>query len=81
MILDQTTPQTTVRPGLSLVPVGETLWRVTRTSGDVLGYIESVGTAHERRFSARRVVSSHGIALPLGEFWRVDDAIDCFRLS
>jgi hypothetical protein len=71
---------TTVRRGLTLVEISPTLSRVTRVSGEVLGYVEVVGTGHDRAFSARRLISGGRGMLPLGEFWTMDDAVDCFRL-
>ncbi|HEX4442919.1 MAG TPA: hypothetical protein VHZ81_05055 [Galbitalea sp.] len=76
------------RFGIVLVQLHDELWRVTRRSGEVLGYIESftqggdaVGGSVERRFRAKRMFSSRRPSMPLGEFWTIDDAIDCFRFS
>jgi hypothetical protein len=57
------------------------LWRVTRGSGEVLGYIESFLDRGHRRFRAKRMFSAQRPSLPLGEFWSIDDAVDCFRFS
>jgi hypothetical protein len=72
--------RSTVRRGLSFVAISPTLARITRVSGEVLGYVEVVGTGHDRAFSARRLISGGRGMLPLGEFWTMDDAVDCFRL-
>jgi hypothetical protein len=78
-----------IRPGLALVPLSDSLWRVTRTTGEVLGYIEAFSEGGDRRFRAKRLLASlvatnptaqHRAALPLGEFWNMQDAVDCFRL-
>jgi hypothetical protein len=69
------------RFGIVLVQLHDELWRVTRRSGEVLGYIESFDDAGHRRFRAKRMFSARRQSLPLGEFWSVDDAIDCFRFS
>jgi hypothetical protein len=69
------------RFGIVLVQLHDELWRVTRRSGEVLGYIESFDDAGLRRFRAKRMFSARRQSLPLGEFWSVDDAIDCFRFS
>jgi hypothetical protein len=69
------------RFGIALVQLHDELWRVTRRSGEVLGYIESFLEAGERRFRAKRMFASRRQSLPLGEFWSIDDAIDCFRFS
>lgn len=67
-----------VRPGITLVRVHDQLWRVTRPDGEVLGYVEQFGVAGGLRFRAKRFMSSRGRFLPMGEFWSIDDAIDCF---
>jgi hypothetical protein len=69
------------RFGISLVQLHDELWRVTRRTGEVLGYIESFVDSGNRRFRAKRMFSSRRPSMPLGEFWSIDDAIDCFRFS
>jgi hypothetical protein len=69
------------RFGIVLVQLHDELWRVTRRSGEVLGYIESFAQGNDRRFRAKRMFSSRRPSMPLGEFWTIDDAIDCFRFS
>ncbi len=69
------------RFGIVLVQLHDELWRVTRRSGEVLGYIESYLESGDRRFRAKRMFSSRRPSMPLGEFWTIDDAIDCFRFS
>jgi hypothetical protein len=69
------------RFGIALVQLHNELWRVTRRSGEVLGYIESFDESGAPRFRAKRMFSSRRQSLPLGEFWSMDDAIDCFRFS
>ncbi|HEY1530708.1 MAG TPA: hypothetical protein VGF80_07830 [Galbitalea sp.] len=69
------------RFGIALVQLHDQLWRVTRRSGEVLGYIESFDESGSQRFRAKRMFSSRRQSLPLGEFWSIDDAIDCFRFS
>ena len=79
-VLDFAGTKSPVRRGLSLVEISPTLTRVTRVTGEVLGYIEVVGAGRDRAFSARRLISDGRGMLPLGEFWSEDDAVDCFRL-
>jgi hypothetical protein len=69
------------RFGIVLVQLHDELWRVTRPSGDVLGYVETFVESGGRRFRAKRMFSSRRPSMPLGEFWTIDDAIDCFRFS
>jgi hypothetical protein len=88
-VLDFVGNRPSVRPGLALVQLSDSLWRITRTTGEVLGYIEAFSEAGDRRFRAKRLLASlvatnptaqHRAALPLGEFWNMQDAVDCFRL-
>jgi hypothetical protein len=73
------------RFGIALIQLHEQrdghseLWRVTRRSGEVLGYIEGFDESGSARFRAKRMFSARRPSLPLGEFWSIDDAIDCFR--
>lgn len=70
---------TAIRPGVSTVQVGDDLWRITRTTGEVLGYVERVTTPAGHRYTAKRMLQRQRRFLPVGEFWTVDDAMDCFR--
>jgi hypothetical protein len=88
-VLDFIGNRPSARPGLALVPLSDSLWRITRTTGEVLGYIEAFSEDGDRRFRAKRLLASlvatnptaqHRAALPLGEFWNMQDAVDCFRL-
>lgn len=69
-----------------MVQLNDAMWRVTRDSGEVLGYIESFPELGETRFRAKRLLSALRLgaqrsSMPLGEFWELDDAIDCFRFN
>jgi hypothetical protein len=70
-----------VRPGISMVQVHDELWRLTRPEGEVLGYIERFAEPRGERFRAKRLNSVRRRFLVLGEFWSIDDAIDCFRFN
>jgi hypothetical protein len=70
-----------VRPGISMVQVHDELWRLTRPEGEVLGYIERFTEPRGDRFRAKRLNSVRRRFLVLGEFWSIDDAIDCFRFN
>ena len=67
------------RLGVASIQLHDDLWRVTRTDGEVLGYIEQVTTQAGSRFVAKRMLQRQRRFLPVGEFWTVDDAMDCFR--
>jgi hypothetical protein len=69
------------RFGIALIQLHDELWRVTRRTGEVLGYIESFDEAGSIRYRAKRMFSSRRPSMPLGDFWSIDDAIDCFRFS
>lgn len=70
-----------VRAGLTIIQLHDELWRITRTDGAVLGYVERFLDHGDRRFRAKRMLSAQRASMPLGEFWRFDDAIDCFRFG
>lgn len=65
--------------GVAQVRLHEDLWRITREDGEVLGYVERSTTSRGERFSARRMLRGQGRFLPIGDFWSVDDALECFR--
>lgn len=71
------------RPGLAptvtTVQVHDDLWRVTRPDGEVLGYVERSESAAGQRFTAKRMLQRQRRFLPIGEFWSIGDALDCFR--
>lgn len=69
------------RFGIALIQLHNELWRVTRRTGEVLGYIESFDESGSTRYRAKRMFSSRRPSMPLGDFWSIDDAIDCFRFS
>ncbi|WP_403024330.1 hypothetical protein [Salinibacterium sp. GXW1014] len=64
--------------GPTLVPLRGGLWRVTRSDGEVLGYVERYQDPQGERYRAKRVSSSLRRFISLGEFWRMDDALACF---
>lgn len=68
-----------VRDGVATIRLHEDLWRVTRADGEVLGYVERHSTAAGSRFTAKRMLPRQRRFLPIGDFWTVDDALDCFR--
>jgi hypothetical protein len=64
---------------LGIEVVNDRLWRVVARRGPVLGHIECIKTEDGERFHARRLLAGSHRILELGFFWRVDDAVDCFR--
>ena len=70
---------TPIRAGVATIQLNDDLWRVTRPSGEVLGYVERSTTAAGHRYLAKRMLQRQRRFLPIGEFWSMDDAMDCFR--
>ena len=64
---------------VATVQLGDDLWRITRAGGEVLGYIERHLTAAGQRFTAKRMMQRQRRFLPIGDFWTIEDALDCFR--
>lgn len=74
-----TTAGSAVLPGVSTVQLHDDLWRVTRPDGEVLGYIERSDSNAGHRFTAKRMLQRQRRFLPIGDFWSIGDALDCFR--
>lgn len=70
-----------VRNGINLVRLHDDLWRVTRSDGEVLGYVEGFDEPRGRRYRSKRLITLQRRFLPLGEFWSFDDAVDCLRFG
>jgi hypothetical protein len=64
---------------IALVELGDALWRVTRHDGEVLGYVEAFDSAGSTRYRAKRMIVRQQRFVPVGEFWVMGDAVDCFR--
>jgi hypothetical protein len=64
-----------------LVQVNDRLWRVTKATGEMLGYVEGFDAPGGERFRAKRYVLRARRFDVLGEFWRVDDATDALRFG
>lgn len=70
---------TTLMDTLALVELGETLWRVTKHDGEVLGYVEAFEAPGGTRYRAKRMIIRQQRFIAVGEFWLMGDAVDCFR--
>lgn len=70
-----------LRRGLHLVQLHDGLWRVTRTDGDVLGYVECFMDPRGPRFRSKRLIALQKRFVVLGDFWAFDDAVDCLRFG
>lgn len=78
-ILDFVGTAPTIRPGIAMIQLHDALWRITRLNGEILGYIERLNEPAGHRFRAKRLLPRQRRFLPIGDFWTIDDAIDCFR--
>ena len=70
-----------LRPGVRLLRVHNTLWRVIRPGGEVLGYLEQFPSPGGHRFRAKRLVPRQSRFVIVGEFWSADDAVESLRSS
>lgn len=77
--LDFAGTATGIRPAVGIIQLHDDLWRVTRRGGEVLGYVERRTTPAGHRFVAKRMLQRQRRFLSVGEFWSIDDAMDCFR--
>ena len=76
-ILDFAVPGTT-HHGIAMIQLHDDLWRITRPSGEVLGYVERFSERGASRFRAKRMLVSQRRFVAVGEFWTISEAIDCF---
>lgn len=76
-----TTAYLPARFGIAMTQVNDTLWRVSKTSGGLVGHIEHHPSADGDRFMAKRLLPRDHRYLSLGEYWTIDDAVDCFRVG
>lgn len=67
------------RTGLDLVRVKDDLWRATVADGRILGHIERRDADDGTMFIAKRLAPHSARFQTLGEFWRIDDAMDCLH--
>ena len=76
-----TAPLTRTRHGIRCVQLHDELWRVTRTDGSVLGYLERFADPRGERFRSKRLLPLQQRFVVIGEFWSIDDAIDALRFG
>jgi hypothetical protein len=69
------------RSAARLQQVNDRLWRVTRATGELLGYVESFDSPAGDRYRAKRYLLRARRFDVLGEFWRIDDATDALRFG
>ena len=67
------------RFGVAMTQLHDELWRVTRPGGEVVGYIERFTVRDGLRYRAKRMLVRQRRFVAIGEFWSVDDALECLR--
>ena len=75
------TTTTATQPGVTVIQLNDDLWRITRSTGEVLGYLERFIDRGHFRYRAKRMIVRQQRFVAIGEFWRMDDALDCFRIG
>ena len=65
--------------GLDIVPRRGALWRVARSDGLVLGYVERVDDDGGSRYRSKRMVGRAAGFTVIGDFGAPDDAVDALR--
>ena len=67
--------------GVTAVQLHDSLWRVVRPHGEVVGYIERFDESRGIRYRAKRLIVRQRRFVSVGEFWGMDDALECFRVG
>ncbi len=65
--------------GLDIVPRRGALWRVARSDGLVLGYVERVDDDGGARYRSKRMIGRAAGFTVLGDFGAADDAVEALR--
>ncbi|MBW9118728.1 hypothetical protein JNB63_01315 [Microbacterium trichothecenolyticum] len=71
------TPPIASRRRVRLVAAAPSLWRVLEPGGRVIGHLQEIAQAGSIRFRARRYNPAAHAFRDLGDFWSVDDAVEC----
>jgi len=69
-------PNLTRAVDVRLVPAGPLLWRIV-DRGRVIGHLQAVREGADLRYRARRFHAPSRAFRDLGEFWSVDEAVEC----
>jgi hypothetical protein len=64
-------------PQATAVQLHDALWRITRPTGEVLGYVERLDGG---RYRAKRMITRERRFVGIGDFWRFSDAMECFAI-
>jgi hypothetical protein len=65
--------------GLDIVPRRGALWRVARSDGLVLGYVERFDDEGGSRYRSKRMLGRAAGFTVIGDFAAADDAVDALR--
>jgi hypothetical protein len=65
--------------GLDIVPRRGALWRIARSDGLVLGYVERVDDDSGARYRSKRMIGRAAGFTILGDFGAPDDAVEALR--
>lgn len=74
----ETTATRAIRSGIAMIQLHDELWRVTRSDGEVLGYVERFTERGGWRYRSKRLLTSQRRFISVGEFWTIREAVDCF---
>jgi len=72
-------PLRTTPRGLDIVPRHGALWRVARSDGLVLGYVERIDDEGGARYRSKRMLRRAAGFSVIGDFGAADDAVDALR--
>jgi hypothetical protein len=75
------TPTLARARNVRLVPAAPALWRITDSTGRVIGHLQAVPEGRDIRYRARRFHARSRAFRDIGEFWSADDAVECVRLA
>lgn len=78
MLIPRPTAVRQVVHGVVRQQLNASLWRITRQSGEVLGYVEYLGNVREP-YRAKRMLPDRRHFLGYGDFDDIDEAIDVLR--
>jgi hypothetical protein len=83
LIEDDVVGTPVVPPGapVRLAAAAPALWRVIDRSGRVIGHLQALAEGASVRYRARRFHAASRGFRELGEFWSIEDAIDCLRFT
>jgi len=74
-------PPPTRASNVRLVAAGPLLWRIVDRGGRVIGHLQTVRDGSGIRYRARRFHAPSRGFHDLGEFWSVDDAVECVMFT